>query len=399
MSVQPDAPEEFIPYGLHSIHVPLGMVPYRGLSWGAKSLYGRLALFRGRKPDGFCNPGLDRMAAAMGVSVDTVERFLRELIDEKFIRRQRRGRQQARVVFLPHPCLVNSAGLRNQESDSSPQGCGVDDAPDSAELPPQFRSSAPFDSANLPGPYKEENFQVQLSGKPLRPSLDATVEDEDVSARTEDTRERAVGECLLEFVRAAGIKMPSGQPPVTAITAGLSKIGANVGDLVNFLKDYSGRWKEPPGTWKHILVSFERWASNPNSRANRHRRIVEKVFESQVREAERRAARAAAEAEQAVRDAEPHPVKVVLRAYIRTGLAMSDELCRELLARGGEISMVELRGCVERWRNGTFEHQSPDTRRGPRSARSTRGAPQVGESILSRFPCATQPLFARSEAV
>jgi hypothetical protein len=152
----------FNPYTVHAIRVPLAMVPYPGISAGAKLLYGRLALYRGRKPDGFCNPGLESLAADMGVSTDTIGRWLAELIGGKFIARQHRGRLRTGCIFLPHPCLSSSAILRNQDVAPVPQPCGVENVapvpqPCGVEEGVQFRNSAAsvpqicgFSSANLP---------------------------------------------------------------------------------------------------------------------------------------------------------------------------------------------------------------------------------------------------------
>lgn len=145
----------FNPYGLHAARVPLAVLTYPALSEGAKLLYGRLALFRGSKQDGFCNPALPTMAAAMAVSVDTVGRWLGELIAEKFIERRRRGRQRAECIFLAHPCF-NSAELRNQDGGSGSSNSANlrnQEPPNSANSPVQFRKSAVPNSANLPSAY------------------------------------------------------------------------------------------------------------------------------------------------------------------------------------------------------------------------------------------------------
>lgn len=140
--------DEFNPYGLYAIHIPLGMVAYPDLSWGAKALYGRLALYRGKKPGGFCKPYLDTLAQAMGVSVDTIDRWLGELVREGFIERKRHRRAVAECIFLPHPVLVDSANPPNQDSPDSAETPNQERFPDSADLPPRFRNSAPLDSAN-----------------------------------------------------------------------------------------------------------------------------------------------------------------------------------------------------------------------------------------------------------
>src|SRR5579872_2947315 len=96
--------ESFNPYSLHSIHIPLEMVAYPDLSWGAKVLYGRLALYLGKpRPGARCNPNLETLAANMGTSVDTIDRWLKELTEQAFIKRRRRGRFSAEIIFLSHP--------------------------------------------------------------------------------------------------------------------------------------------------------------------------------------------------------------------------------------------------------------------------------------------------------
>ena len=140
---------------------------YPGVSWQAKVLYGRLALFMGKpRPGAHCNPSLETIAKAMGgVSVDTVERRLKELIKHKFIRRLRRGRRPAEIVFLRHACLdSDSAGLqtqnsksaesRNQQKATTPQSC----TSNFASSPAQFRNSAAL-IPQLCGPPNKKNNQ------------------------------------------------------------------------------------------------------------------------------------------------------------------------------------------------------------------------------------------------
>jgi hypothetical protein len=158
---------DFNPYGQHSIYIPLKLVSYDGatpekaaLSWGAKVLFGRLALFLGKPRAGkesFCNPTLQTMAASMGVSVDTVGRFLGELISHGFIKRRRRGPgRPAECIFLVHPIFRrgdeprpcdDSASLRSQERDSDSADLR---SLDSAELPLLIPQPCGSDSAGLP---------------------------------------------------------------------------------------------------------------------------------------------------------------------------------------------------------------------------------------------------------
>jgi hypothetical protein len=145
---------EFTPYNLHSIRIPLGLVAYPGLSWGAKVLYGRLALFRGVKKGGFCAPRLDQLTEAMGASADTIDRWLAELIREGFLERKRRGpSRSAECIFLRHPALTDSARLRNV---------------DSADV----RSQKPLaDSAELPNQSVPDSAEVRNQREGLIPQI------------------------------------------------------------------------------------------------------------------------------------------------------------------------------------------------------------------------------------
>ncbi|MBZ5623317.1 MAG: hypothetical protein LAQ69_32035 [Acidobacteriia bacterium] len=131
----------FNPYGLLAIHIPIEVLRYRNLSWGAKCLYGRLALFRGRKAGGFCTPERGEMAAAMNAKASAVDHWLKELVDEKFIARVRH-RGPTACVFLPHPCFADSAKKGGEDAAEPSQNCGIQTDHDSAILRSQ-------DSADL----------------------------------------------------------------------------------------------------------------------------------------------------------------------------------------------------------------------------------------------------------
>jgi len=152
---------EFNPYGLHSIRIPLGLLLYPGVSPGAKLLYGRLLLFRGREPDGYCNPGLKQMAAEMGgVSLASIKRWLAELVEHGFIRRQRRQRQEAENFFLHHPSFFDSPGLGKEVFDGS--NLTPQEVLDGSKLHSRELNSEVFDGSNL-------NFSRPLIGR--KPTL------------------------------------------------------------------------------------------------------------------------------------------------------------------------------------------------------------------------------------
>src|SRR4051812_23118434 len=166
----PVCSEQFNPYQSMTISIPLPVLRYRGrpdpnrprgwhrLPHGAKLLYGRLMLFRGRKTEGFCAPNLSRLSAEMGETIDTVNRWLMELVSHGFIRRIRRGPgKAAECVFLRHSVFNSDSGflpnqatrglgtMRNQGEPLTPDFSGSD-----------LEEMANADSEEMPNAYKEE---------------------------------------------------------------------------------------------------------------------------------------------------------------------------------------------------------------------------------------------------
>src|SRR5579871_2729878 len=156
--------EPFSPYRMFlCAPVPLALMTLQKVSAGAKLLFGRLMLHAGEKTT--CYPGLDCLARELGVSIDTVSRWMRELIDGEFIRRRRRGPgMNAECEFIWHPDLApslagddsagpgnqDSAKLRNQEADSAKS----QRPPDSAEVGCKIPQNRGADSADSRSDYK-----------------------------------------------------------------------------------------------------------------------------------------------------------------------------------------------------------------------------------------------------
>jgi hypothetical protein len=236
--------KRFNPYGLHAIHIPLALVIYDGasgtrksLSWGAKVLYGRLALFLGRpkaNSEPFCNPCLETMASTMATSVDTIGRWLRELIDHGFIERSRNGRAPAEIIFLAHPCSSradireygpdsassrnqgggsNSADSQMQADASTTQSCTTD----SATLPVQFRSSAAPTPQNCSSLYMEEDIHENLQENTQRQHHRLDIGDhgdadaDDVALReNRSSRKKSSSTFLRSIAAAAGRQLSPG---------------------------------------------------------------------------------------------------------------------------------------------------------------------------------------------
>jgi len=92
--------------------IPNGLLKYKGVSSTAKLLWARLAQYAGK--NGVAWPSQDSLAEEIGVSVTTIKRFMKELIDDGFIECEkplgldRLGHKTNRYYFLNHPCLFKA---------------------------------------------------------------------------------------------------------------------------------------------------------------------------------------------------------------------------------------------------------------------------------------------------
>jgi hypothetical protein len=101
--------QPFNPFGLfNGIWIPEALVKAKGISPGAKIVYGRLTRYAG--PDGNCYPAVPTLAAEVGLSVRQTQNYLAELTREELVRRIPRisgsGQTSNAYVFLWHPLLA-----------------------------------------------------------------------------------------------------------------------------------------------------------------------------------------------------------------------------------------------------------------------------------------------------
>jgi hypothetical protein len=94
--------------------LPLRVLTNKELSAWARLLYPLLLNYHSEEHG--CFPGQERLAADLGVSVDTIGRALNELVTARLIAKKRRGRGHTNAYVL----LLDSAPTRNQEYDSAP---------------------------------------------------------------------------------------------------------------------------------------------------------------------------------------------------------------------------------------------------------------------------------------
>ncbi len=123
----------FNPYGLfNGIFIPEALVRARGISSGAKIIYGRLARYAGENGD--CYPSVPTLANETGTSERQTQRYLAELEKKQLIRRNARvseaGQTSNVFAFLWHPIFRQAATKMSPEgvTDVSPEGV-TDQAP------------------------------------------------------------------------------------------------------------------------------------------------------------------------------------------------------------------------------------------------------------------------------
>ncbi len=147
----------FRPYKVfNGATVPNSLWSNKDLSIEAKAVYARLLSYCGAKDS--CNPRLETLADAVGLSEDRTERALKQLKERNFIKRTRSGPGRAAVTQLLWNSLLSPslklgldpAPVRNQGVSLIPQNQGVDSAP--------VRCLDPAPVRNL---YKEEEVQFE----------------------------------------------------------------------------------------------------------------------------------------------------------------------------------------------------------------------------------------------
>lgn len=269
--------EEFNPWRKACGFSPSDIVGrQRDLGNGPKRLYERLVRWAGQ--NGSCWYSYARMAVELGKCVRQVKSDMATLERYGLIRHQRRGKRLAnRYTFLWHP-VFDSADVHSPAPHRA-------DTPFSSEMQAdahhQHQTDGHFSASDgrIPAPGVVQSAahefcnQNSVKGNPSSSQADAAEHltaprADDDGPSLDKGLNGTVRECLLAFVQASGIQMPTGPIPTSEVAAGLASIGATVADLVGFLKDYAGHWRDAPATWRHVLVSFQHWASDPRTLGN-----------------------------------------------------------------------------------------------------------------------------------
>jgi hypothetical protein len=258
----------------------------RDLGDGPKRLYDRLVRWAGQ--NGTCWYGYERMATELGKCVRQVKSDVAALEHYHLIQHQRRGKKLSNVYsFLWHPLFDGAAGqpVANPEPATRINREGQPNA-HHAKSEGQNPSSdgqptVPSEVQPAAHEFCKENFVKRIASSSAEQERGAleTTESADDDALSQGITENTVLGCLTEFVEAIGIAPPVGKIPAAEIADGLSQIGATVEEFIRFLRGYAGHLKEAPATWKHLRISFERWANDPKTLETIRSRLAWEVAE------------------------------------------------------------------------------------------------------------------------
>jgi hypothetical protein len=169
---QPYTPDRLF----HNVFVPLGMLAHPGLSDGAKLLFGLLN-YHGGKSGKF--PKQKTLAEEMGVSVETIKRYLKELGTHGFIRSRQDGHRGKNNTyeFIWHDALEHSLRKRVSILAPCPVEQGVnstcDRASNLAPNPGERVSILSGKGVNFVRAYKEEEVveEVLKTEEEIKPPI------------------------------------------------------------------------------------------------------------------------------------------------------------------------------------------------------------------------------------
>lgn len=115
----PEMGQPFNPYKrFNGIHIPEAICKYRGLSAGAKLVYGRLCRFAGKH--GRVYPSIPTLGSELGTSANQIRRYVRELEAKKFIGALRRPGKSSQYEFLWHSAFDGELGKGRKRRGSTP---------------------------------------------------------------------------------------------------------------------------------------------------------------------------------------------------------------------------------------------------------------------------------------
>jgi DNA-binding transcriptional regulator YhcF (GntR family) len=235
--------------------VPNGILRDPNLSVGAKLAYATLLSYAWQKDR--CFPGQGTMATDMGVSEDSVNRYLKELVEKGFISAKRRGLKLtnlytilARTRKSQNPEISGSRNLdlRVQEPDI----CGTNNT--QIKKTQKKKTQSPYNP-----PTREENATpIQQPRKPTTQSDSGSRKEP--QARSSAASAPTLPPALLRFVNLypERLRLARSSDLLTAWQIATSE--ATEEQLFNALEKYKASWKWTKNGGQYIL-GIIRWLS------------------------------------------------------------------------------------------------------------------------------------------
>lgn len=161
------------------IPIPEAIARYRGLSPGAKIVYGRLQRYAGQK--GVAFPHVDALAEEVGLGERQTRSYLRELTEERFIQSRREFAKGNVYEFLDHPAFDGELGAKRgpeepvaNRQDAAGQQNGPANRQDAAAANRQDAAAVEPPVSLLP----EKGQKKRVSNSSPTPSLESLPEPE-----------------------------------------------------------------------------------------------------------------------------------------------------------------------------------------------------------------------------
>lgn len=354
--------EEYRPFKLfNGSVVPFSLAAQRDIGPGAKLLFGELAALMGK--NGYCHPSVAHLAKRLGVSVDQITRWLRELREARLIKSRRRGPgSNAERIFIWHPSLAGSVKKGAILETAKIPIQGQTETAKTRVLKPQKSGSGP---GNLRVAYKEEEVLLrgsfeevsssELAVSFLEPSTPEATDDESPSSQKTEAANPEDLDALVNTARdqlriaraaGAGARPEDVGLPDRAITIQILKVFSDHADFVAWLEGSVHRGvarKAKSATWGLYLTDARNQVEDLKFKREAHEK------QERVREIEQERRRVAEAAEQRKMDA-PMPALQAFSHIQGRVPALPWPLNARLVRTGATISPNELERQAKAWR-------------------------------------------------
>jgi hypothetical protein len=242
----------FNPYRLfNGIFIPEGVAKYRGISLGAKMIYGRLCRYAGE--NGEAHPSMEVLSGEIGIGETQARQYLRELMREGFIgceaRADETGRQTSnQYFFLWHEAFDGEIG----DTRKKPQGRVRKTEPPTLRIsePWRVRKTEPEENHHQESPKKEsqekktrdDSGQQIVSDTPQDPQKPEEgpkplpLKADDENPKTQSAKRPAFEDPRQEFKARVSERHPGTEPEyvLECFSPELSGNNLSLGEFLDF---------------------------------------------------------------------------------------------------------------------------------------------------------------------